>query len=84
MMQYLLMAHSAENAWATMTPDQHQQGMAAYMAYNEALKAADVLKSADRLAPTSAPQRILHVSNNLALILKFIVDCSQVDRSKMF
>ena len=53
-MQYLLMAHSAENAWATMTPDQHQQGMAAYMAYNEALKAAGVLKSADRLAPTSA------------------------------
>lgn len=52
-MQYMLLVHSEEAGWAQMPPAQQQQGLAAYMAYGEALKAAGVLISADRLRDTS-------------------------------
>ena len=52
-MQYLLMAYLNENAWPTMTKEQQEQGMAAYMAYGEALRNAGVIKGSNRLRPTS-------------------------------
>lgn len=57
-MQYLLMLYSKEAHWATMTPDQQEQGMAAYKAYTEALKKAGVLAGSNRLRPTSTATTI--------------------------
>ena len=34
-MQYLLLLHANEAVFSTMTPEQQQQGLAAYMAWNE-------------------------------------------------
>ena len=53
-MQYLLLLHADENGWSKMTPAEQQQGMAAYMAYTEALKKAGVYVGSNRLQPISA------------------------------
>ena len=39
-MQYLLMLYADETGWSNMSKSEQEQGMAAYMAYGEALKAA--------------------------------------------
>src|SRR4029079_8452821 len=39
-MQYLLMIYSDENQWGTLSKAQQEQGLAAYMAYTEALRKA--------------------------------------------
>lgn len=36
-MQYLLALYVDESSWGRMTPEQQQQGTAAYMAYTDAL-----------------------------------------------
>jgi hypothetical protein len=53
-MQYLLMLHSEETGWNKLTKEQQEQGVAAYGAYTEALKKAGVLRSSNRLQPSSA------------------------------
>jgi hypothetical protein len=53
-MQYLLMAYVNESGWTELTPAQQQQGVAAYLAYGEALKQAGVLRGSNRLQPSSA------------------------------
>ena len=53
-MQYLLALYSNESIFEKMTPEQQQQGYAAYMAYTEALKAAGALLSSNRLRPSSS------------------------------
>ncbi len=52
-MQYLLLLHAEEAGFARMTPDQQQQGMAAYMAYTDALQKAGVFKGSNRLQPVA-------------------------------
>lgn len=52
-MQYLLALFTDESGWTKMTPEQQQQGAAAYMAYTEALKSAGVLLNSNRLRPGS-------------------------------
>lgn len=52
-MQYLLLLHASENGWESMTPEQQQQGYAAYMAYTEALKKAGAYVGSNRLRPVS-------------------------------
>jgi hypothetical protein len=52
-MQYILLLHAQEAGFANMTPEQQQQGMAAYMAYTEALSKAGALKGSNRLRPVS-------------------------------
>ena len=42
-MQYLLMIYSKEGAWEKMTPNEQQQGIAAYNAFTEALKKSGAL-----------------------------------------
>jgi hypothetical protein len=61
-MQYMLMAYVQEDGWRKMTPAQQEQGMAAYMAFTEALTKAGALKAAGRLQPSSAATtvRITH------------------------
>ena len=50
-MQYLLMLYAEESGWEKMTPEQQQQGMAAYRSYTEALNTAGVLRGSNRLRP---------------------------------
>ncbi len=52
-MQYLLTLYADESGWNSMTPEQQQQGVAAYAAYTEALKASGALVSSNRLQPSS-------------------------------
>jgi hypothetical protein len=52
-MQYLLAIHLDESGWDRMTPEQQQQGVAAYTAYAEALKAAKVWVGSNRLRPAT-------------------------------
>jgi hypothetical protein len=53
-MQYLLLLHAEESGWARMTEAEQKQGYAAYMAYTEALKKANVYVGSNRLQPVSA------------------------------
>jgi hypothetical protein len=52
-MQYLLLLSADESYFKHMTPEQQKQGMAAYMAYSEALTKANALKGSNRLQFTS-------------------------------
>lgn len=52
-MQYLLMLYADESGWEKMSPAEQQQGMAAYMAYTEALKKAGAWVGSNRLRPIS-------------------------------
>jgi hypothetical protein len=52
-MQYILMLYSNETRWPAMARAQQEQSMAAYGAYTEALRKADVLRGVNRLQPTS-------------------------------
>lgn len=59
-MQYLLMLYVPEDGWTKLTPAQQEQGLAAYVAYSEALSKAGALVSTNRLQPsaTAATVRI--------------------------
>ena len=53
-MQYMLMTYVDESGWSRMTKAEQEQGAGAYMAYNEALSKAGVLKGSQRLGPSVA------------------------------
>ena len=53
-MQYMLLIYSDAKGWSQLTPEQQQQGMAAYMAYGEALRKAGALLSSNRLRNNDA------------------------------
>ena len=57
-MQYLLTLYLDEAAWPKMTPEQQQQGIAAYRAYTEALMTAGAFKGSNRLQPSSTATRV--------------------------
>ncbi|HEY3989621.1 MAG TPA: YciI family protein [Acidobacteriaceae bacterium] len=67
-MQYLLMLYADESGWGKMTPAEQQQGMAAYMAYTEALKKADVYVDSNRLQPISSASTV-RVANGKQQVL---------------
>lgn len=52
-MQYMLMLYVREAGWLELTPEQQEQGMAAYHAYTEALSKAGALKLTNQLSPSS-------------------------------
>ena len=52
-MQYILLLHADEASFTKLTPEQQQQGYAAYMAYAEALKNAGVANGSNRLRPVA-------------------------------
>jgi hypothetical protein len=60
-MQYLLLLYANEAGWNQMTPAEQQQGIAAYMAYGEALTAAGVLKGSNRLQPIATATTVRNV-----------------------
>lgn len=53
-MQYMLMTYVNESGWTKLTKAEQEQGIAAYMAYSQALTKAGVLKGSNRLGPSSA------------------------------
>jgi len=53
-MQYLLMLYVNEAGWPRLTQAEQEQGIAAYVAYTEALKKAGVFKGTNRLQPSSS------------------------------
>jgi hypothetical protein len=67
-MEYLLMIYGEEGMWEKMTPEQQQQGMAAYMAYSEALKTAGVLKGSNRLRPTTSATTVRPVNGKTQVL----------------
>jgi hypothetical protein len=67
-MQYLLTLYTDESGWGRMTPEQQQQGTAAYMAYGEALRSAGVLVGSNRLKP-SATATTLRTTNGKTQVL---------------
>ena len=67
-MQYVLMIYTNEGGWANMTPAEQEQGMAAYSAYSEALKAAGVFAGTNRLQPSAAATTV-RVANGKSQVL---------------
>jgi len=67
-MQYLLLLHVNESGWNQLTPEQQQQGAAAYLAYGEALKKAGVFLGSSRLKP-SANATTVRVANGKTQVL---------------
>jgi hypothetical protein len=67
-MQYLLTLYADESGWDKMTPQQQQQGVAAYAAYTEALKSAGALIGSNRLRP-SATATTLRTTNGKTQVL---------------
>jgi len=67
-MQYLLTLYLDESGWDRMTPEQQQQGAAAYTAYTEALKSAGALVGANRLKP-SVTATTLRTTNGKTQVL---------------
>lgn len=67
-MQYLLALYLDESTWDKMTPEQQQQGSAAYTAYTEALKSAGALVGANRLRPSSTATTV-RTNNGKAQVL---------------
>jgi hypothetical protein len=67
-MQYLLLLHASEASFAQMTPEQQQQGMAAYMAYTEALVKAGVYKGSNRLRPVSSTTTVRMVDGKAQVL----------------
>src|SRR5882757_4805051 len=52
-MQYMLMNYVREDGWTRLTGVEQAEGIAAYMAYSEALRKAGVLKGSHSLQPSS-------------------------------
>jgi hypothetical protein len=67
-MQYLLTLYVDESGWNGLTPEQQQQGGAAYTAYTEALRSAGVLINSNRLRP-SATATTLRALNGKTQVL---------------
>ena len=57
-MQYMLMTYVQEAGWSKLTKVEQEQGVAAYMAFTEAMKKAGVLAGSNRLQPTSTATTI--------------------------
>ena len=67
-MQYLLLLHANEAGFANMTPEQQKQGLAAYMAYNEALTKAGAYKGGNRLRPVSTATTVRIVDDKTQVL----------------
>jgi hypothetical protein len=52
--QYILMLYVNEAGWPNLSKAEQEQGMAAYIAYTEALTKAGVFRSTNRLEPSAA------------------------------
>ncbi len=67
-MQYLLTLYADEARFNNMTPEQKQQGLAAYMAYTQALQAAGVLRGSNRLRPVETATTLRSVDGKVQVL----------------
>jgi hypothetical protein len=67
-MKYILMAYVDETAWPKMTKAEQEQGVAAYMAYTEALTKAGVMAGSNRLQPSSAATTVRMVDGKAQVL----------------
>ena len=68
-MQYLLTLYAEEAGFQRMTKEQQQQGMAAYMAYTEALKQAGAYVGSNRLQPVTAATAAMRTADGKSQVL---------------
>src|SRR5215471_17214711 len=68
-MQYLLTLYVDESGWAKLTKAEQEQGVAAYMAYTEALKKAGVWKGSNRLQPVATATTVRNGANGKPQVL---------------
>jgi len=67
-MEYVLLNYVNEGAFAALTKEQQEQGVAAYMSYMEALTKAGVLKGKNRLERSSSATTV-RVTNGKSQVL---------------
>ena len=67
-MQYLFLIYGNEGTWDTMTKEQQEQGMAAFMAYTQALKNEGVYIGSNRLQNVAAATTV-RVANGKSQVL---------------
>ncbi|MGA9585083.1 MAG: YciI family protein [Terracidiphilus sp.] len=67
-MQYLLTLYAEEAGFQRMTKEQQQQGMAAYMAYTEALQQAGLYKGSNRLQPIATATTVRTVDGKTQVL----------------
>ncbi len=67
-MQYLLMLYADEAGWAKMSKGEHEQAVAAYMAYGEALNAAGVFKGSNRLQPIATATTVRNINGKAQVL----------------
>jgi hypothetical protein len=67
-MQYLFLLYSNDSQWDKMSPEQQQQGAAAYFAYTKALQEAGVFVGSNRLRPAATATRV-NASNGKTQVL---------------
>jgi hypothetical protein len=67
-MEYLFLIYGEESMWNKMTPEQQQQGAAAYMAYTEALRTAGVLRGSNRLRDTGTATTVRPVNGKTQVL----------------
>jgi len=67
-MRYMLMTYVREDGWKSLTKAEQEQGMAAYIAYMEAMTKAGVLKASGRLQSSSAATTV-RIANGKTQVL---------------
>ena len=67
-MQYLLTLYADEAGWNHMTTEEQQKGMAAYMAYTEALKQAGAYVGSNRLQPVATATTVRTVNSKTQVL----------------
>jgi hypothetical protein len=67
-MQYLLTIYSNESGFQNLTQEQQKQGLAAYMAYTEALKQAGAFKGSNRLQPVATATTVRTVDGKTQVL----------------
>jgi hypothetical protein len=67
-MQYLLTLYAEEAGFQRMTKEQQQQGMAAYMAYTQALKQAGAYVGSNRLQPIATATTVRAVDGKTQVL----------------
>jgi hypothetical protein len=67
-MHYLLALYADESRFAQMTPQQQQQGYAAYMVYSQALKDAGVMVGSNRLRPSTTATTVRTTDSKLQVL----------------
>ena len=67
-MQYLLLLYAQESGWTNMSKAEQEQGIAAYMAYTQALTTAGALRGSNRLQPISAATTVRNVDGKAQVL----------------